>query len=350
MMFALSPGILVAAFPAAGRGRALGLSATLTYLGMSIGPGLGGFLTQHFGWPAIFLINVPIGFGMWLLAARTLRPERPPGSQPFDPAGAITLAIGLAALLLALSKGGDLGWGHPWIRVMAGTGVAALAGFVIIERRLAHPALDLGLFASRRFSASMAAAGLCYLCFAALQFLMPFFLLHGAGLAPARAGLYMMAVPLGMMSVSAASGHLSDKVGVTLPATAGMLLVAAGLGSLGWIAPAWPPRWIVAALAMAGVGAGLFTAPNNSAIMGAAPGNRQGVAGALLAAARTVGFAAGVALAGLIYAAALRNAADVTPAVVTWGVQQGLRVTAVAALLGAACSLLRGAPRTLPEQ
>jgi MFS family permease len=88
MLFALSPAILVAAFPAGERGRALGLQATMTYLGMAVGPGLGGLLAQRFGWPAIFFINVPFGLAAWALAWRTLHPDDVRTGQPFDPAGA----------------------------------------------------------------------------------------------------------------------------------------------------------------------------------------------------------------------------------------------------------------------
>ena len=344
MLFALSPAILVSAFPAGERGRALGMQATMTYLGMAIGPGLGGFLVQHFGWPAIFFINVPIGLLMWGLAWRALHPDGGDGEQPFDPAGATAVAIGLAAGLFALSKGGEWGWGHPAILAAAALGAGAGGALVAIERRCAHPALDLRLFANRRFTASILAAWLCYVCAAAVAFLMPFRFLLGAGWEPARVGVWMMAVPAGMLSVAAASGHLSDKVGVTLPATLGMLLVATGTACLAGFGVDSAGR-AAAFLALTGVGAGLFTAPNNSAIMGAAPRARHGVAGAMLAAARTTGFAAGVALAGLIYAAGTGHGLAPAPAAVARAVRDGLWATSAAALLGAFFSLLRG-PRS----
>ncbi len=173
-----------------------------------------------------------------------------------------------------MSKGGEWGWTHPAIRAAAATGAVAAAALVWIEKRCAHPALDLRLFADRRFTASILAAWLCYVCAASVAFLMPFRFLLGAGWEPARAGLWMMAVPAGM-------------------------------------------------LALTGVGAGLFTAPNNSAIMGAAPRDRHGVAGAMLAAARTTGFAAGVALAGLIYVAGAGHAPAAAPVAVARAVARG---------------------------
>ncbi|HQF21501.1 MAG TPA: DHA2 family efflux MFS transporter permease subunit [Kiritimatiellia bacterium] len=341
MLFALSPALLVAAFPASERGRALGIQATLTYLGLALGPPLGGFLTQHFGWPTIFSINVPIGLAMWGLALVVLHPDRNGAGQPFDPIGAGAMAIGLAATLFALSKGGEMGWRHPLIITAALTGLLALVALLICEQRCRYPALDLKLFRNRRFAASMAAAWLSYVCAASLSFLMPFRFLLGAGWEPARVGVWMMAVPVGMVPVAALSGYVSDKVGVTLPATLGMLLVATGNACLAGFGVESPALAAVF-LALTGLGAGLFTAPNNSAIMGSAPAARHGVAGAMLAAARTTGFASGIAMAGLIYMTRAGHTSTPVAADVVAAVHNGLWVTAGAALLAALGSLLRG--------
>jgi EmrB/QacA subfamily drug resistance transporter len=343
MIFALSPAILISAFPATERGRALGMQATLTYLGLAIGPGLGGVLTQHFGWPSIFMINLPIGLGMWVMAYKTLHPDGKGEEQPFDPVGALAMAVALASLLLVLSKGGDLGWGHPLIVGLAVLAAGAGAVLIRTERRCAHPALDLGLFHNRRFTASVLAAYLCYLSMASVSFLLPFYLLSAAGYSPSKAGLVLMAVPLAMISVTGPSGIFSDKVGVRLPATLGLTFMATGLFLLGSLDLSYSAGHIAACLAVVGVGVGMFTAPNNSAIMGSVPKNRQGVTGALLAAARTVGFATGVAMAGLIYTAALNGPHETaTPENIARAVRTGMRAIAFFALAAAACSLLRG--------
>ena len=339
MMIALSPSILISAFPASERGRALGMQATVTYLGLSIGPALGGFLTQHFGWPSIFFVNVPVGLCALGVAHKVLRADRQVADQPFDPGGALAMAVGLAALLFVLSKGGDLGWGHPGIAGLAALAVVAIASFVAIERRSAHPALDFSLFMNRTFSASVLAAYLCYVSTAAVSFLMPFYLLSAAGYTASQAGLMLMAVPLAMLAVTGPSGVLSDKIGARMPATLGMALMASGIAMLGSLRLGHPPGHIVAGLALAGLGAGLFTSPNNSAIMGSVPKNRQGVAGAILGTARTIGFASGVAVAGLIFMAAGGKG---TPAEVACAVRVGLRATASVALVGAICSAMRG--------
>lgn len=342
MIFALSPAILVTAFPAAERGRALGLQATLTYLGMTIGPGLGGVLLGRWGWPSIFFVNVPVGVAMFGVAAKVLREDRREGAtQAFDPAGAATMALALSSSLLVLSKGGERGWGRPPVLVLFAVAVAAAVAFIVAERRAAHPALDLRLFFNRTFSSAVVASYLCYLVSASVSFLMSFFLLSGCGYAAPHAGAVLMAVPSAMMVMTGPSGWLSDKIGVRVPATVGMALMALGVALLGGIGPADPPVRIAAFLACVGVGAGLFTAPNNSAIMGAVPSARRGVAGAILAASRTVGFASGVALAGLVYTGHL-GATQEGQASIAHAVRMGLGMTAVFALFGTVCSGLRG--------
>jgi len=351
MIFALGPAILISAFPAGERGRALGLQATLTYLGLTLGPGLGGLLLARWDWPAIFLVNVPIGLAMAALAAKTLRDERREGgTQTFDPAGAATMALALSATLLVLNKGSDWGWSSPWVAALAALAVAAGATFVAIERRAAQPALDLALFLDRDFSVAVLSSYLCYVVSASVSFLMPFFLLHACGYAPPRAGAILMAVPLVMLGVTGPSGWLSDRIGVRAPATLGLALLSLGVGLLSRIEVAGPAAGTAALLACTGLGAGLFTAPNNSAIMGAVPASRRGVAGAVLSAARTVGFASGVALAGLAYTHGLTAGATLPSAERTArAVRSGLRVTAAVAVVATLCSCVRGSGMTVGD-
>jgi EmrB/QacA subfamily drug resistance transporter len=319
MVFALSPAVLIGAFPGEERGRALGLQATMTYLGMSIGPGLGGWLTERFGWHAIFLVNVPIGAVMLGLSSRVLGRDggRSRGAMPpFDSAGVAWSALCLLGLLLAMSLGPDLGWGHAAVLLLLALAGGAGAAFLRREGRLEHPALDIGLFRNRVFSGSTLAAFLCYSCTAAVNFASPFLLIRGFGLAEGRAGLFLMAVPLGMLSLTAAAGRLSDRVGVRIPATLGMVLLSLGAFTVASAGPARGLHTFLAGALAIGMGNGLFTAPNNSAIMGAAPAARRGVAGAVLAAARTTGFACGTGLAGIVLASRLRSLGPGAPAAI----------------------------------
>ena len=343
MLFALSPAILVGAFPPDERGRALGLQATMTYLGLVAGPGLGGLLIDAWGWPAIFFVNVPVGLATMWAAGRVLNSDRPAAGQLFDPAGAASLALALGGLLLALSKGGEWGWSHPAIVGLVSAAACCAAAFVAVERRQAHPAIDLGLFRDRGFATSVLASYLCYLASASVGFLMPFLLVWAEGCSASHAGLVMMAVPVAMMLLTGPSGALSDRIGVRLLATSGLVVMAAGVLLLSFVGLGGSSVLRASCLALIGVGTGLFTSPNNSAIMGAAPLERRGVAGAILSATRTVGFATGVAVAGIVYQAGLRASGDgATPQAIEFAVRVGLQLTAVAVLAGAACSAVRG--------
>lgn len=344
ILFALAPAVLTGAFPGQERGRALGLQATMTYLGLSTGPALGGFLTHHFGWPSIFFINVPIGAVVISVALRVLRLEVSGSRQPFDPAGAAALAISMAALLLALSKGGEIGWRSPLILASVIVAAAGFASFVAVERRIRHPVLDLKLFANRTFTASTTAAFLNYMATSSVNFLMPFYLILASNYEPDAAGLALIATPLTMAVLAGPSGWLSDRIGQRLPATLGMALTVTGMLFLRTLHAGSTLIEVTPRLALIGLGVGLFTSPNNSAIMGSAPGNRQGVAGAILAAARNTGFAMGVAVSGLIYTTRLGSLATSLPRpeAITRAMQDATTGIALVAIVGVLISALRG--------
>ena len=343
MLFANSPAILTASFPESERGRALGLQGTMTYLGLTVGPSLGGWLATALGWRAVFFINVPVGLAAVLLGLRVIPADAPAGRRErFDWPGALVFLAGLSALLLALDQGHAWGWGSPAILGLLALAALLLAGFVALERRTPAPMLDLGLFASRTFSAATASAVLNYVCSYSLLFLLPFALIQGRGLSAATAGLVLTAQPLVMAIVAPLSGTLSDRIGTRIPATAGMALLATGLFWLSRLGPRTPLEAVALALAVVGLGAGLFTSPNNSALMGAAPPGRRGIAGGVLSLARHAGLALGVGLAGAVFTTVLGQggAGEAAPAIFA-ATRLGLLLAAGIALVGAAASALR---------
>ncbi|HEY8476632.1 MAG TPA: MFS transporter, partial [Chloroflexota bacterium] len=203
MLFANSPAILTKTFPAAQRGQALGLMGTMTYLGLTAGPSLGGWLAERLGWHAVFFINVPVGALALALGARFIPHDRPETTgERFDLPGAIAFTGGLVALLLGLNQGYALGWGSLPILALMIAAAVLLGVFLLVERRTPFPMLDLSLFRSRLFSAAVASAVLNYVCVYSILFLLPFYLIQGRGLGPAEAGLVLTAQPL-VMAVAA---------------------------------------------------------------------------------------------------------------------------------------------------
>lgn len=344
MIFALAPAVLTSAFPASERGRALGMQATLTYLGISTGPALGGLLTHHFGWRSIFFINIPIGLIIIPLGYLALKRDHGSARQPFDPAGAVTLAAALSCLLFALSKGQALGWGSPAIVATAALSVAAFVGFIAIETSVKHPMLDLGLFKNHTFSASTFAAVMNYIASTSVTFLMPFYLIGASHCRVDVAGLQLMATSVVMAMVAAPAGWLSDHIGVRIPATLGMAITVVGLLLLRTLGPGAPPLAVVTHLGLIGLGIGLFTSPNNSAIMGSAPESARGVAGALLAAARNTGFALGTALAGMLYLQRLHilELGTPEPTAIAAAMHHATTIIACLAITGVIASAVRG--------
>ncbi|MFO7172095.1 MAG: MFS transporter [Bacillota bacterium] len=303
MLMAIGPALTTTSVSPQERGRALGMVAAATYLGLTVGPSLGGYITDLWGWHWVFWINVPVAaLGAALAAAVLPRGERR-GGQRFDLVGAGLFALGLVSLLLALSRVEEAGWASPEQVGLFALAAGALVAFVWQEARAPQPVVPLGIFRNRLFASSFTAAYLQYVVNFMLVFLLPFYLLRFRGFAPRMAGLILTAQPLTMALTSPLAGALADRLGTRGLSVAGMLVMAAGIGLMGWIPESAPLGRIVAPLVLVGLGAGLFTTPNNSAIMGSVPRDRQGIAAGLLATARNVGMVTGVALAGALFAA-----------------------------------------------
>jgi len=343
MLFASSPAIVTLNFPARVRGQALGMGATLTYLGLSAGPILGGWLTTHLSWHAVFYLNVPVGLLALGLSQRFIPNDVPrTSSAKFDVLGAVLFAVGLIALLTALNQGHAWGWASAAVITLLVASAGLLTGFVWWERRAESPMLDFGLFRERSFAAASVSATLSFISLNGLLFLLPFYLISGRGLSAASAGLTIAALPAAMALVAPISGWLSDRVGTALPATTGMVLLVIGTLLLSRLGPHTPLHLAAAALALSGVGIGVFLSPNSSALMRSAPRSQQGIAGAVRATARNLGNVLGIGIAGAVFNSVLAHSSphsSVFPAT-----HAGLLTVCLAACLGAVASAVRGRP------
>lgn len=339
MLSSNAPAIVTGNFPPEQRGRAFGLASTMTYLGLTVGPSLGGWLAQAFGWRTVFYINVPVGVLALTLSLLFIPKDSPADSgQRFDLPGAATFLAGLTLLLLGLNRGADWGWGSPAVLGLLAGALLVLGFFIFLERRSPAPMLDLSLFRVALFSTAAVSAVLNYICIYTITFLMPFYLIQGRGLDPARAGLLLTAMPILMAITAPVSGALSDKVGSRRPGMLGMGLLAGGLFLLSRLGSG-TELWLAAlGLAVAGSGTGTFISPNTSALMGSAPKARQGVASAVQATARNFGMVLGIGLAGAIFTTQL--AQNTTDALFR-GVSLGFLAAAGVAVLGIFSSALK---------
>jgi len=343
MLAANSPAILTKGFPAQERGRALGIQSMMTYLGLTIGPSLGGWLAASLGWRSVFYVNVPVGVVAMALGAVFI-PREPPSEarERFDLAGAASFSLGLIVLLFALSVGPGWGWGSTNVLLLFAGSAVLLGVFLLVERRTASPMVDLTLFRRRTFSVATISAVLNYVALFGVVFLMPFYLIQGRGLSPAHAGLVMTAYPAVMALAAPLSGALSDRIGSRLLSSLGMGLMGVGLILLAGLRPETAFLQLSFSLGVVGLGTGIFISPNSSALMGSAPRHRQGIAAGILATARSTGMVIGVGVAGAIFAS-LTAGAGVAPPDPAWfnAIAVAFLAMAVVAFAGCAISALR---------
>ena len=306
MLMACAPAIVVNAFPASQRGRAIGFNGAAVATGLSTGPILGGLIVSY-DWRWIFLINVPIAIVALVLAKMVLHPTPPRDDEGFDIAGAMLSIVGLLAFSLALSRAHVWGWNSDRVVGLLIASAAAFVAFLAVERRAAFPTLDLALFRNRLFAVSTIAAFAFFIAYSGIVFIVPLGAQLALGASPLHAGALL--VPLTLLNVVLAplAGTLSDRLPVRIVSTAGALTVTIGAALLAHLPPVPTTMQLVAAVALAGVGTAVFSQPNNSAIMGSAPANRRGIAAGTLATARTTGQLVGVALSGAIYFGSAAN-------------------------------------------
>jgi EmrB/QacA subfamily drug resistance transporter len=354
MIMAMGPAIVARTFPASERGRALGLNGVSVSIGLSLGPALGGILTQAATWRAIFLINVPIGLFAILWAYRVLPAEAPGKGQSFDIRGAAFSGGAVLALLLALSEGQQWGWTSPAIGALIVVFVILGAAFVAVERAAIQPMIDLALFRIRPFTAGLVSVVVAFAGLFTATFLLPFLLQQGRGFSPIEAGLLLTPVPITMAIVAPFSGAASDRFGPRILASAGMAIMVLGLLSLTQLPLDFALPDLIWRLVLLGVGQGLFMSPNSSAVLGAVPRPRVGTASGTLAQMRVNGQALGIALSGAIVAtrlpvhladlggvptAAIRNEALVG------AIHDAFAVAALICCVGIVASLVRGSHR-----
>jgi MFS family permease len=303
LLMANSMAILTDAFPADQRGMALGINQVAALAGSFIGLLVGGALAGT-DWRAVFWVSVPFGVlgTVWAYLRLHEVGRRSPGGT--DWAGNLTFAGGLVAVLVAVTYGiqpyggHTMGWTRPLVLGLLGGGLALLALFLAVERRVAEPLFHLDLFGIRAFAAGNLAGLLASIGRGGLQFMLILWLqgiwlpLHGYSFAstPLWAGIYMVPLTLGFLVAGPVSGWLSDRHGARPFATAGMLLTAASFAAL-MLLPVDFPYPVFAALLLAnGIGSGLFAAPNSAAIMNSVPAAQRGAASGMRATFQNVGF------------------------------------------------------------
>jgi EmrB/QacA subfamily drug resistance transporter len=306
MLSANSMAIITEVFPAEQRGQAMGFNSITWGAGSVLGPVLGGFILAVASWRWIFWVNLPIGIVGTVAAYLLLHDIEPnPRGERFDLLGAVLFCVGLVCVLLALMDSIGSGWLTPSTLILFAITVVTLVAFVIWERRIPHPMLDLHLFDDRVYAFSVAAATLQSLAMFAVNFLLIFYLQGVRGYDPLTAAFLILPLSVFTSVIGPLGGRMADKLGGMIPASLGLALQALSLVVLIFLTPTTPYLWLAIALTLMGIGSGFFWSPNTSTTMGAAPRNRLGVASATLNTMRNVGMVCSFAVALAVAAASM---------------------------------------------
>lgn len=357
MLSAMGPAIVARTFGPGERGRALGINAISVSLGLTLGPVLGGVLTELATWRAVFFVNLPVGIFAILWAMRTLPAEEPSGGQRFDIPGALLSGGALFALLLALVQGQDWGWTSPIVLGLFLAFAVLLITFIRVETHAPQPMIDLQLFRIRAFSAGNASVVIAFVGLFTATFLLPFLLEDVAAMQPLEAGLLLTPIPLVTAVVAPFSGSLSDRIGSRLPASIAIAILALGLLSLVTLPAGFSPLDLVWRLAIVGLGQGLFMSPNSSAVLGSVPRPRLGTASGTLAQMRIDGQALGIAISGAVVAARIpvylasmggASTPEAQAQALALGIRDAFIVAGLVCCLGIVTSAVRG-PKARPE-
>ena len=342
MLFATSMAILTTTYPVQKRGLVFGINVTAVYLGGSLGPVLGGLLTEWLGWNSVFYFVAVLGACTGLLAKRGVpAASRQKGKGYFDYVGAI-LNIGmLSALIFGCSHLTD----SPAAKWLIAAGVLLTGAFTLWELRQSQPLLEVRLFIrSRSFALSNLAAMIHYAATFGMGFLLSLRLQVGLGLSERLTGLVLLAQPVAMSLFAAYAGSLSDHIVPRILASIGMAMTACGLLALA-MAGMHAGLWLTAGiLFFIGIGFAFFSSPNNNAIMSSVPKDHLGAASATLAAMRMTGMSFSMALSAAIISRESGGAAlqQVDPLLLEQGVRLALFLFAALCGIGTIASLSRG--------
>jgi len=308
MIFVTGLSMITSVYPAQERGKAIGINIATVYVALSVGPVLGGFMTQYLGWRSLFFAMVPLGLTIVAVILWRLRGDWVTGrGERFDWKGSLLYGVVLFLVMYGFSI-------LPSLQgiVLVALGIAGLAGFVKYELRLDSPVLDLRLFRNRTFAFSNVAALINYSAAFGTGFLLSFYLQYIKGFDAEASGLILVVQPVIQAVFSPIAGRLSDRISAQKLASLGMALCTVGLLILTFITAETGIGLVAGGMVFLGLGFGFFASPNTSAIMGAVERRFYGVAAAMVSTMRLLGQMFSMGLAVMVFALLIGNV-QITP-------------------------------------
>ena len=294
--------IITDAFPAHERGKAMGTWAGVSALALAVGPVLGGFLTEHVSWRAIFYLNIPVAIGAVLATLFAVRESRDTTvGREVDYAGVAVLTAGLTALVLALVEGNSWGWGSTGIIALLAGAAIALPAFVFVENRVKAPMVQFDLLSDRNFLGAVVVALIITFAMMGVFFFLALYMQDILRYSPLEAGIRFLPSTLMIVGVAPVAGRLADRFGPRWLIAGGLTLVAASLFTFSGIAVDSGYLDLLPGFMLLGIGVAMTMSPMTSAAMNAVTVDKAGVASGVLSMFRMVGGSLGIAITGAIF-------------------------------------------------
>jgi len=311
LMMPATLSIITHTFPAAERGRAIGIWAGVSALALSIGPVIGGFLTEYVTWRAIFLINLPVAAAAVIATIFAVQESRDETvDRRVDYPGVISLTAGLTAIVLALIEGNSWGWGSPQVLGLLIGGAIGLAVFAAIELRVAAPMVEFGLFRTRQFIGSNLVAFIVTFAMMGTFFFMAIYMQDILGFSALEAGVRFLPTTMVIAVIAPISGRLADRLGPATPMSAGLAVLAVSMFMFAGISPSTTYSGLLIPFILMGLGIALVMSPMSTAAMNAVSVQKSGVASGVLQMSRMVGASVGIAATGAIFQSQLGSGFD----------------------------------------
>jgi len=289
--------IITDAFPAHERGKAMGTWAGVSALALAVGPVLGGFLTEHVSWRAIFYLNIPVAIGAVLATLFAVRESRDTTvGREVDYAGVAVLTAGLTALVLALVEGNSWGWGSTGIIALLAGAAIALPAFVFVENRVKAPMVQFDLLSDRNFLGAVVVALIITFAMMGVFFFLALYMQDILRYSPLEAGIRFLPSTLMIVGVAPVAGRLADRFGPRWLIAGGLTLVAASLFTFSGIAVDSGYLDLLPGFMLLGIGVAMTMSPMTSAAMNAVTVDKAGVS-----MFRMVGGSLGIAITGAIF-------------------------------------------------
>lgn len=304
LIYSTAIALLTSNYPREERGRVLGINVASVYLGLSLGPVFGGFLTMYFGWRSIFVFTALLSIIIIPIAFKKLKPEiRKEKPEKFDLTGSLIYGLSLALIVYAfptLPASDSV--------IMLALGITGFAAFIYHEVKIESPLIAIGKFRKNQlFIFSNLAAFINYSATFALVFLLSLYLQQVLGLPPHKAGMILMAQPITMTIFSPIAGKLSDKIEPSFVASMGMGLTVAGLFAFTTLDKTDGVWFIISILILLGLGFALFSSPNTNAVMSSVKQPEYGVASSVLGTMRLTGQTISMGISMLVFALIMKD-------------------------------------------